>query len=47
MAWNSLAIALLMRNGMEWRRVDDEGQPVQGNAGEARAKDTTELGRTP
>jgi hypothetical protein len=43
MAWNSLAIALLMRNGMEWRRVDDEGQPVQGNAGEARAKDTTEL----
>ena len=27
-AWNSLAIAMLIRAGVEWREVDDDGQPI-------------------
>jgi hypothetical protein len=42
-AWNSLAIAMLQRSGEEWRRLDDNGVPVVGSAGETLSMDTMEL----
>jgi len=41
-AWNSLAIAVLQRDGAEWRELDDHGEPVTV-AGVERALTTGEL----
>jgi hypothetical protein len=41
-AWNSLAIALLLRRGQEWRELDSAGNPKQVN-GQDKARDTSKL----
>jgi hypothetical protein len=41
-AWNSLAIALLQRDGLEWRKLHDDGEPVLIDGAE-KALDTREL----
>ncbi len=43
-AWNSLALALLMRDGLEWRRLDKEGRPLLKNGAE-QSLDTINLVR--
>ncbi len=42
-AWNSLAIAILQRDGQEWRDIDDEGQPVLVDGGVEKSRDTRDL----
>ncbi|MCY3662495.1 MAG: hypothetical protein OXH28_06675 [bacterium] len=41
-AWNSLALALLQREGKEWRRLDSSGEPVLVDGAE-QSVDTLEL----
>lgn len=42
-AWNSLAIALLMRDEVEWRETDSSGKPRVDAKGVAFARDTSDL----
>jgi len=42
-AWNSLAIALLMRDDIEWREIDDSGTPRVDARGLEYARDTLDL----
>ena len=44
-SWNSLAIALLQRNGGEWREIGDDGEPVLVNGGVEKSRDTRDLMR--
>lgn len=44
-AWNSVAIALLMRDGEEWRELDEIGDPILVDAGVAKSRDTRDLMR--
>lgn len=41
-AWNSLALAILQRAGLEWRQLDDAGAPKSAD-GRERTKETREL----
>lgn len=41
-AWNSLAIALLMKCGGEWRQLDEDGNPEMKD-GEEKARNTMEM----
>jgi hypothetical protein len=41
-AWNSIALAVLMRDGEEWRRLDDDGSPVVKDGAE-QSLDTIDL----
>lgn len=42
-AWNSLAIALLMRDDIEWRESDESGSPRVDTRGVEFARDTSDL----
>jgi hypothetical protein len=42
-AWNSVAIAILQRDGGEWRALDEDGEVVRVHGGVERARETGEL----
>jgi hypothetical protein len=42
-SWNALAIAILLKQGKEWRELDSKGRPVLTTEGAERALDTAEL----
>ncbi|MBV9660816.1 MAG: hypothetical protein JO337_06640 [Acidimicrobiales bacterium] len=42
-AWNNLALAVLERDGREWRQLDDQGEPELISDGAEKARNTLEL----
>lgn len=42
-AWNSIAIAWLQREDVEWREIDDDGQPILVGDGVAKSRETRDL----
>lgn len=41
--WNSVAIAILQRDGGEWRELDEDGEVVRVHGGVERARETGDL----